>query len=124
MAKCALVFDNVSGIKKNQFPDVYILPIPIIENTKDKINEYFENETITNDEIITKLNNGVVFKTSQTIPRDLFKLLDVLADKYDKVFVFPNPPQISRQYENIKMHAADYKNVYVFEHNAIGPYCL
>lgn len=118
--KNCFVFDTCSNIWNKQYKDVFVLSMQISEDQKGKIISYRDVKDITIKETIKKLKDGALLKTSQSAPSDVIEMFDELSKKYDNVYVFPGPMQITKQYTTLKMLANDYKNVHVFLQNTLG----
>jgi fatty acid-binding protein DegV len=98
MKKAAILIDSSFGIKEKQYPDVYIVPMEIIETTKDKTISYLDQVNIFNKEITEKLRNGSDIKTSQPILGSTIKMLEKLTNEYENVYAFTIPSALSSSF--------------------------
>jgi fatty acid-binding protein DegV len=117
-----MVFDSCSTVKNDEYSDVYVLPLMIIERQKAGGNyvEYRDLTEINEEGVIKKLLNGSILSTSQSSPKDTLELFDRITSEYDEIFVFPGPVTITKQYESFKTILSEYDNVHIFNQNMLG----
>jgi fatty acid-binding protein DegV len=100
MKKAAILIDSSFGIKTNQYPDVYIVPMEITETTKEKTISYLDEVDIFNDELCDKIANGADIKTSQPIIGSVIQMLDKLSGEYERIYGLTIPSTISGTFGN------------------------
>ncbi|MDR1235152.1 MAG: DegV family EDD domain-containing protein [Mycoplasmataceae bacterium] len=122
MKKLALLLDSSFGIKENQYPDVYIVPMEIIETDNGKVTSYLDQVDIFNEQICEKISKGCDIKTSQPILGNVIKTLDKLTKEYENVYALTIPSTISGTFQNWKVLENDYKNLKVYDQTMVG--CL
>lgn len=120
MKKCAIVVDSCFNIPNGKYKDLYIIPNIINEEVDGKIVSYRDGETINNDRLCEKLNNNAKISTSTPIIGEFITLITKLSSEYDEVYCLCIPTTISSTYNNWKMAAEDYKNVFVFNQTLVG----
>jgi fatty acid-binding protein DegV len=117
MKKVCLVVDSSSGIKNGEYPDVHVLPLGITAPDGQTFKDEVE---ITVGQIIANmLEKNIMYKTSQPNPGDALNLFDKLSKEHEEVLVLPLPASLSNAYNTLKMLAADFNNVRVFEQDMI-----
>lgn len=117
MKKACIVVDSSSGIKNGTYPDVYVLPLGITAPDGQTFKDEIE---ITVGQIIANmLEKNIMYKTSQPNPGDAMILFDKLSSEYEEVLVLPLPAALSNAYNTLKMLAADFNNVRVFQQDMI-----
>jgi fatty acid-binding protein DegV len=120
MKKNAILLDSSFGIKENQYPDVYVVPMEIIETTGSKTISYLDQTDIFNDQICEKIANGVDIKTSQPILGNVIKMIERLLNEYENIYAFTIPSTISGTYNTWKVLEDDYKTLKVYDQTMVG----
>lgn len=95
---CSLTVDEANKL------GVYLLPMPINIDGK----EYFENETISYDEFMTKLKNGSKVFTSQPSAEALCALWDEALKQAEYVIHVPMDSVLSGSYQTAVMLSKEY----------------
>jgi fatty acid-binding protein DegV len=99
MNKVAILIDSSFGIKNNQYPNVFVVPLEIIETKDGQVKTYQDGVDITNTQICETIKNGGDVKTAQPIIGEVMKLMDKLSNEYEKVFALPITSKLSKTYE-------------------------
>jgi fatty acid-binding protein DegV len=100
MGKSAILIDSSFGIKENQYPDVYVIPLEVIETNNGKVTSYMDLVNISNEQISEKITKGIDIKTSQPILGEVVKTLDKITQTYDNVYALTIPSTISGTFNN------------------------
>jgi fatty acid-binding protein DegV len=100
MKKAAILIDSSFGIKENQYPDVYVVPMEIIVTTKDKTTSYQDNVDIFNEQICDYINKGYDVKTSQPILGNVIKMIEKLSAEYDNIYALSITSMLSGVNQN------------------------
>lgn len=95
MKKVAIVIDSSYNIRPNEYTDVYVLGVELIEEKDGQQKTYKEFVDIDNKIMSEKQISGSFFKTSQPSVGDLIKLLEKIQDDYDVIYGLPLPKTIS-----------------------------
>ncbi|MDR0739452.1 MAG: DegV family EDD domain-containing protein [Mycoplasmataceae bacterium] len=120
MGKSAILIDSSFGIKENQYPDVYVIPLEVIETNNGKVTSYMDLVNISNEQISEKITKGIDIKTSQPILGEVVKTLDKITQTYDNVYALTIPSTISGTFNNWKTLEGEYKNLKVYDQTMVG----
>lgn len=120
MKKCAIVVDSSFNVTSTTYDDFYVIPLIITEDINNKITSYLDGQTITNEEICQKLQNNSNISTSTPPIGEFIQLVSQLTTQYDEIYCFTIPSMISSTYNNWKMAASEFKNVYVYDQTMVG----
>lgn len=97
--KSCLIIDSSSGIKKPQYPNVFMVPLWIVEViNENKEYSYQDLVEIDYETIVAKLAAQKNFKTSQTSLGQMIDILQKLVCSYDRIFVLPIAKGISNSF--------------------------
>ncbi|ASJ89442.1 MAG: DegV family protein [Candidatus Malacoplasma girerdii] len=121
MKKTAFIVDSSSGIKNNQYQDVYVLPLIVNINNNGKINSFHDGIDIDDVQIAKHLesdNNDV--KTSQASAGEIIKLVESVYEEYDRIYVIHIPSKISSSYNTWKMIEGEYNKIKVLKNNDVS----
>lgn len=120
MKKVALVVDSSFGISNGQYPNTFVLPLIINETKNGIVKTYHDGIDIDANKLISKLEQGIDIKTSQSIPSEVLNLLSDLSKQYENVYVFPIPISISSGANTWKTIAKEFSNVKVFDQQMVS----
>jgi fatty acid-binding protein DegV len=95
MKKNAILIDSSFGIKNNQYANVYVVPMEIIETAKAKTISYLDQVDIFNAQICEKIDSGVDIKTSQPILGSVVEMVEKLTKEYEHIYALTIPSTIS-----------------------------
>lgn len=106
MGKVAVITDSNSGITQNQAGEygIYVLPMPFYIDEK----LYFEDITLTQEELYKRIGEGVDIKTSQPAPGDVMDLWNKVLKEYDEIVHIPMSSGLSSSCETAHMLAEDF----------------
>ncbi|GMO13393.1 MAG: DegV family protein [Mycoplasmoidaceae bacterium] len=121
MKKSCIVFDSGSNFSNGQYPDLYVLPLQVIESQETKEVSYSDGIEITIDEMEKQMVDGVLFKTSASNPNDAITLFEKLSAEYEEIYVFLLPYTLSPgQNNSINLIAEDFPKVKVIPHYMVS----
>jgi len=125
MKKNCFVVDTSSNIKNGQYEDVFVLPINVIEVTKNGDIEHKDGIDITPSELEQKQLDGINFKTAATSPSDALELLDKVTKEYETVYVLPIPKTLSEGAHNMfNTILPEYTNVKLFRQDTVSVFSI
>lgn len=119
MGKIAVVTDSNSGITQKQAEElgIRVLPMPFFINEK----MYFEDITLTQEELYKKLDEDADISTSQPSPADVMELWDGILTEYDEIIHIPMSSGLSSSCETAMALSQDYDGkVHVVDNQRIS----
>jgi len=75
---------------------------------------------ITPDEMLHDMMSGTLYRTASPLAGICDDLLQSVSKEYDNVFILSLPKSVSGTYNQWRMLASDYNNVYVYDSPGIG----
>jgi fatty acid-binding protein DegV len=120
MKKAAILIDSSFGIQENQYPDVYVVPMEIIETNGGKTISYADEVDIFNEQVCEKIANGIDVKTSQPILGNTLKALEKIVKEYENIYALTIPSTISGTFNTWKMLEKDYPTLKVYDQTMVG----
>jgi len=125
MKKNCFVVDTSSNITNGQYEDVFVLPINVIEVTKNGEVNHKDGIDININTIEKMQLDGVSFKTSATSPGDALDLLDKLTKEYETVYVLPIPKTLSAGAHNMyNSILPEYTNVKLISQHTVSVFSI
>lgn len=119
MSKTIILTDSNSGITKKEAKklNIELVPMPIFINGE----EYFEDETITQEQFYEFLKQDADVKTSQPSQFSLEEIWINLLKKYDEIVYIPMSSGLSATCRNAQVIAENYKDkVFVVDNKRIA----
>ncbi len=117
--KICIITDDNAGFTKEEIKElgIKVIRMPVLIDGE----EFFENETITNEEFYKKLEGGSDIKTSQPSPGEVLKLWDETLKSYDAIVHIPMSSGLSESCNTASMLANDYEGkVFVVNNHRIS----
>lgn len=117
--KICIITDDNAGFTKNEIKElgIKVIRMPVLIDGE----EFFENETITNEKFYKKLESGSDIKTSQPSPGEVLKLWDETLKSYDAIVHIPMSSGLSESCNTASMLAKDYEGkVFVVNNHRIS----
>jgi DegV family protein with EDD domain len=114
MKKACIVVDSSSGIVNGQYPDVFVVPLILVEKKSNgELISYRDNVDITIDQLFHKLSANQDINTSQANVGEMTEMLEKCSHEYENVFVLPIPETLSSNVNTWEMLAKNFNNVKV-----------
>lgn len=92
-------------------------------NITDSLNNEYEddNKQLTTKDIMSKLKDGIIFKSNAVSPGKVMVCLEEMIEKYDKIILFTISSGLSSFYQNVQYLIDDYKDkFYIVDTGEIG----
>lgn len=107
MRKVAFVCDSAADVSKQEAEQlgIHVVRMPLVIDGQ----EYIEEESIQDHQIIKALRDGKRIHTSQPSVGELKRLWDTLLDSYDEIIYLPISKELSGTYNNASLLANDYQ---------------
>lgn len=117
--KIAILTDTNSGITPSQAQQfgIHLLAMPVIVDDED----YFENESIFQEEFFQRLREGACASTSQPAPGVLMDCWEALLERCEEILYLPMSSALSGSCQTATMLAAGYDGrVHVVDNHRIS----
>ena len=98
MKKIAIVVDSSSGIKNDEFDNVFVLPLVINgNNKKTKETKTYHDQVDINEKLTAELldNSNINLTSSQASMGEIVVQIEKIYDDYDEIYVVPIPLYLS-----------------------------
>ena len=99
--KIAIITDSSTGLKNNELPDVFVIPLIVTATTtkidgQKEITTYHDGVDINNEKVAElQKNSNIELKTSQASIGEAMDLVEKINDDYDEIFVLPIANSVS-----------------------------
>lgn len=121
--KTCIIVDSCSEIKNNQIPDIYSVPLSIIENDDGIEKVYKDLEEITILDVMKKISDKKDLKTSQTSLGQMLDIFEQLTPKYERIFVVPISSGLSGSFGSWNIAKQEFNNneIIIIDSKDLGP---
>lgn len=125
--KIAIITDSSTGLKNNELPDVFVIPLIVTATTtkidgQKEITTYHDGVDINNEKIAElQKNSNIELKTSQASIGEAMDLVEKINDDYDEIFVLPIASSVSGSENTWQIVAEDYPKLKVIRQHMGGP---
>lgn len=126
--RIAIITDSSSGFTNLQFPHLYVIPLIVTANIKDKnqlveTKIYHDGVDCDNQKITEMLlNPNIDLKTSQASLGECIELIEKIQNKYDEIYVIPITSTTSGSESTWNIAADEFKDkVIVVKQHMGGP---